>query len=41
MAQDVEKIVPEAVTEVGGYKAVNLNKATAYAADLARFLEAA
>jgi hypothetical protein len=41
MAQDVEKVVPEAVTDVGGYKAVNLNEATKYAADLSRFLEAA
>jgi Chaperone of endosialidase len=41
MAQDVENVVPEAVTDVGGYKAVNLNTATQYAADLARFLDAA
>jgi Chaperone of endosialidase len=41
MAQDVEKIIPDAVTEVGGYKALNLNKATQYASELARFLEAA
>jgi Chaperone of endosialidase len=41
MAQDVEKVVPDAVQEVGGWKAVNLNTATKYAADLARFLEEA
>jgi hypothetical protein len=41
MAQDVEKVVPEAVTEVGGYKAVNLNAATRYAAELSRFLDQA
>jgi hypothetical protein len=41
MAPDVEKAVPEAVNDVGGYKAVNLNTATQYAADLARFLDAA
>jgi hypothetical protein len=41
MAQDVENVVPEAVTEVGGYKAVNLNTATQYAAELSRFLDQA
>jgi len=41
MAQDVEKTHPEAVVEIGGYKAVRYDKATRYAADLARFLEAA
>jgi hypothetical protein len=41
MAQDVEKIIPEAVHEIGGFKAVNYNVATGYAADLSRFLEAA
>lgn len=41
MAQDVEKTMPEAVTEIAGFKAVDYNKATAYAADLSRFLEAA
>ena len=41
MAQDVEKVVPEAVNDVGGYKTVNLNTATKYAADLARFLDEA
>lgn len=41
MAQDVEKVIPDAVTEVGGYKAVNLNTATQYASELSRFLEAA
>jgi hypothetical protein len=41
MAQDVEKVAPEAVTEVGGYKMVRYDKATQYASDLSRFLEAA
>lgn len=41
MAQDVEKTNPDAVTEIGGYKAVHYGKATEYAADLSRFLEAA
>jgi hypothetical protein len=41
MAQDVEKVVPEAVQEVAGFKTVNLDSATKYAADLSRFLEAA
>jgi Chaperone of endosialidase len=41
MAQDVEKVIPEAVQEVGGYKTVNLDSATRYAADLSRFLDAA
>jgi Chaperone of endosialidase len=42
MAQDVEKVTPEAVADIGGgYKGVDYNKATAYAADLSRFLEAA
>jgi hypothetical protein len=41
MAPDVEKAVPEAVNDVGGYKAVNLNTATKYAADLSRFLDQA
>jgi hypothetical protein len=41
MAQEVEKTHPDAVVEIGGYKAVNYNKATEYAADLSRFLEAA
>ena len=41
MAQDVEKIVPEAVNDVGGYKTVNLNTATKYAAELSRFLDEA
>lgn len=41
MAQDVEKTNPDAVIEIGGYKAVYYDKATEYAADLARFLEAA
>lgn len=41
MAQDVEKLHPEAVTEVGGYKAVDYRKATRFTGDLSRFLEAA
>lgn len=41
MAQDVEKVVPHAVTEVGGYKMVDLSKATQFASELSRFLEAA
>lgn len=41
MAQEVEKTYPEAVTEIAGFKAVNYNKATGYAAELSRFLEAA
>jgi hypothetical protein len=41
MAPDVEKAVPEAVNEVAGFKAVNLNTATQYAADLSRFLDQA
>ena len=41
MAQDVEKTNPDAVVEIGGYKAVDYGKATKYAADLSRFLEAA
>lgn len=41
MAQDVEQVEPEAVTEIGGFKAVNYDKATGFAAGLARFLEAA
>jgi hypothetical protein len=41
MAQEVEKRTPEAVVEIGGYKAVDYGKATQYASDLARFLEAA
>lgn len=41
MAQEVEKTQPDAVVEIGGYKAVDYSKATQYAADLAKFLEAA
>jgi hypothetical protein len=41
MAQDVEKINPDAVTEIVGFKAVDYGKATSYASELARFLEAA
>lgn len=41
MAQDEEKIAPDNVVEIGGYKAVNYDKATSRAAELSRFLEAA
>ena len=41
IAQEVEKTRPDAVIEIGGYKAVDYSKATQYASDLARFLEAA
>lgn len=41
MAQEVEKTNPGAVVEIGGFKAVDYGRATQYAADLARFLEAA
>ena len=41
MAQEVEKTNPDAVTEIGGWKAVHYGKATQLASDLARFLEAA
>jgi hypothetical protein len=41
MAQDVEKVIPGAVTDVNGWKAVNLNTATQYASELSRFLDEA
>lgn len=41
MAQEVEKTRPDAVVEIGGYKAVDYGKATDYAAALAPFREAA
>jgi len=41
MAQEVEKVRPDAVTEIAGYKAVDYGRATEYAASLAKFLEAA
>jgi hypothetical protein len=41
MAQEVEKTNPDAVIEIGGYKAVDYGKATQYASELSRFLEAA
>ena len=41
MAQDVEKRYPEAVTEIGGYKAVNYGIATEMSSALSKFLEAA
>lgn len=39
MAQEVEKTRPEAVTEIGGFKAVDYGKATDMAAALARFVD--
>jgi hypothetical protein len=39
MAQEIERDRPEAVTEIGGFKAVNYAKATDRAAMLARFLD--
>jgi endosialidase-like protein len=39
MAQEVEQTHPDAVTEVGGYKAVDYGKATRYAAELSGFLD--
>lgn len=41
MAQEVEKTNPDAVIDIGGYKAVDYGKATQYASELSRFLEAA
>ena len=41
VAQEVEKVRPDAVTEIGGYKAVDYGRATEYASKLSRFLEAA
>lgn len=42
MAQEIEKTNPDAVTEIGGFKAVNYGKATSYAAELGKlFKEAA
>jgi hypothetical protein len=41
MAQEVEKVRPDAVVEIGGYKAVDYGRATQFASELARFLEAA
>ena len=41
MAQDVEQHSPQAVRDVGGFKAVNYKDATDMAASLSRFLEAA
>lgn len=41
MAQEVEKVNPDAVIDIGGFKAVRYDKATDRAAQLARFLEAA
>jgi hypothetical protein len=41
MAQEVEQTRPDAVVEIGGYKAVDYGRATQYAAELSKFLEAA
>lgn len=41
MAQEVEQTNPGAVVEIGGYKAVDYGRATQYASELSRFLEAA
>lgn len=41
MAQEVEQRNPEAVAEIGGFKAVDYRAATEYASKLAHFLEAA
>lgn len=41
MAQEVEQRNPDAVTEVGGFKAVDYGRATQYASSLAKFIEAA
>lgn len=38
LAQEVEKIHPEAVVEVGGFKAVKYGKATEFASELGKFL---
>lgn len=39
MAQEVRERHPDAVTEIGGYLAVDYGKATSYASDLAAFLD--
>lgn len=39
MAQEVEKTRPDAVVEIGGFKAVDYGKATDLAASLARFVD--
>lgn len=41
IAQEVEKTRPDAVIEIGGYKAVDYGKATQYASELSHFLKAA
>jgi len=41
IAQEVEVRTPEAVIEVGGFKAVDYRRATQYASKLAQFVEAA
>ena len=41
MAQEVEQTRPDAVVEIGGFKAVDYGKATQAAARMAQFLEAA
>jgi hypothetical protein len=40
MAQDVEKVRPDAVAEIGGFKAVHYGRATELAAALSRFADA-
>lgn len=39
MAQEIEKVRPDAVVEVGGWKAVDYGRATDLAASLARFVD--
>ena len=41
MAQEVERVRPDAVGEVAGFKTVDYGRATEYASHLAKFLEAA
>lgn len=41
MAQEIEEKYPDAVTEIGGFKAVNYERATDLASALGKFLEAA
>ena len=41
MAQDVEKVNPEAVAEIGGIKHVDYARATSYSAGLDRYMRMA
>ncbi len=41
MAQEVEKVNPDAVVDIAGFKAVRYDKATDRAASLREFLDAA